>query len=229
MPGSVPCAPATGALVALVCRLPADSTTSCSQSRPLIGSSCICRGSMVVAIRDWLVSSSGAAPVTVTDSSTAETASFRGRSRLCPTDSSTPSCLTVVKPASSAVIRYTPVRIAPMRYPPSPSLTLRNVLPESMCSAVTVAPGRTAFVASVTMPERVTSCAAAGSGPASAAAKITARFHCVKAIAPSSHRLTRVWDKPERLLPSRRACTAVALLSCGGGWWIGATRRVNQP
>jgi hypothetical protein len=104
MPGSVPCAPATGASLAVVWRLPADNTTSCSQSRPLIGSSCIWRGSTLVAIRDWVVSISGAAPVTVTDSCTLDNASRRFSTAFWPTNSSTPSRATELNPASSAVI-----------------------------------------------------------------------------------------------------------------------------
>src|SRR5688500_20147196 len=49
-------------------RLPGASIVRSTQLRPLIGSSCIWRGSMLLLSVDWVVSRSGASAVTVTDS-----------------------------------------------------------------------------------------------------------------------------------------------------------------
>src|SRR5256885_755500 len=50
-----------------------------------------------------------------------------------------------------------PGRIGPMRYSPETSATPTKLLPEATCTAVTVAPGSTASVASVMVPDSVTS------------------------------------------------------------------------
>jgi hypothetical protein len=65
---------------------------------------------MLPAMFDEVVSMSGASPVTVTVSCTPETPMSRFNIAVRPSSSSTPGRITVVNPASSALIRYRPAR-----------------------------------------------------------------------------------------------------------------------
>ena len=70
-------------------RLPGARSVRSIQLRPFTGRSCICRGSTLDAIDELVVSTSGASPVTVTDSCTVEGDSCRLRVAVCPTSIST--------------------------------------------------------------------------------------------------------------------------------------------
>ena len=64
---------------------------------------------------DCCTSTSGAAPVTVTVSSSVEIVIVKSITAVCPTNSSTDSWSCVANPDSSALTLYTPVRNAPIR------------------------------------------------------------------------------------------------------------------
>ena len=61
-----------GVSATALARLPGASSVRSIQLRPLTGSSCIWRGSTLVPRLEFVVSMSGASPVTVTDSCTVE-------------------------------------------------------------------------------------------------------------------------------------------------------------
>ncbi len=140
-------------------RLPGVSIVRTIQFRPFTGSSCTWRESTLPPSFDWVTSTSGAAPVTVIDSFTDAIVSLKLIRALCPTSNSRFSRRELTNPASSAVIRYMPGRIAPIRYCPAVSVTPAKVLPVSTWRAVTVTPGSAASVASVIVPLMLTSCA----------------------------------------------------------------------
>ena len=63
--------PVVGPRSVALARIPGASVESESQSRPLTGSSCVCRGSTLPPMLDVVVLMSGASSVTVTDSCSA--------------------------------------------------------------------------------------------------------------------------------------------------------------
>ena len=91
----------SGAPVDWFCRLPGASMARSVQLRPLSGSSCICRGSMLPPSVEEVTSMSGASPVTVTDSCTVERASSKLMTACCPSSSSRPVRVTVANPVSA--------------------------------------------------------------------------------------------------------------------------------
>lgn len=68
--------------------------------------------------------------MTVTVSATVEGASSKLTTTVCPTSTSSPLRVTVVKPERVAVTRYAPMRTG-IRYRPLGSVTISNVLPEA--------------------------------------------------------------------------------------------------
>ena len=96
-------------------RLPGASVVSCIQLRPFTGSASNWRVSMLPPMLDCCTSTSGAAPVTVTVSSSVEIVMVKSITTVWPTSISTDSWSCVANPVSSAVTSYTPVRNAPMR------------------------------------------------------------------------------------------------------------------
>ncbi len=113
---------------------------------------------MLVPRLDVVVSMRGACAETVTDSATPAGVICRLTLTVCPTSSSTPVRVAALKPWSSVVIRYTPIRTG-IRKSPRASVTAPKLFPEASSTAVTVTPGSTAPVASVTVPLIVASCA----------------------------------------------------------------------
>ncbi len=106
---AVPIRQRRGALVDDV-RLPGASSASAIQLRPATGSSCTCCGSTLPPRLEVVTFSSGASAVTVTVSCTVDGAIWRLTLAVWPTSSCTPVRVTVVKPCSSAEIRYAPTR-----------------------------------------------------------------------------------------------------------------------
>ncbi len=70
-------------------RLPGARIVSAIQFRPFTGSACIWRGSTFPPVEDAVVSTSGAKPVTVTDSWIEESVSLRLSTAFCPTSNCT--------------------------------------------------------------------------------------------------------------------------------------------
>ena len=100
----------TGVPPMLVVRLPGASSASEVQSRPWIGSSCICCWSMLPPIEEVATSRSGASAVTVTVSWRVDGFSCTSIAAVWPTSSDTPARVIVVKPCSSNVSWYWPIR-----------------------------------------------------------------------------------------------------------------------
>jgi len=100
-----------------------------------------------------VVSTSGEAPETVIVSVTAPTFISESTRAVNPTVSRTPSRRTFWNPASSNTTVNTPMGSGDRRYSPRSSVTLTT---DGTCSdglvAVTVTPGNTPFVLSVTIP-----------------------------------------------------------------------------
>ena len=80
----------TGVAPSAFVRLPGASSASDIQLRPALGSSCICRGSIVPPIDDDCVEMRGASPVTVTVSCSVDGDICRFSVSVWPTSSSTP-------------------------------------------------------------------------------------------------------------------------------------------
>ena len=98
-----------GVSATALARLPGASSVRSIQLRPLTGSSCICRGSTLAARLEFVVSTSGASPVTVTDSCTVDGAICRFSTAVWPISSSI--CrVTAPNPGSSASTLKTPTR-----------------------------------------------------------------------------------------------------------------------
>ena len=111
--------------------------------------SCICRGSMLLAMVDDAVSSSGASPVTVTASWTPDSDMLISNVTCLPSSNSTPAREDGLNPESSAVILNDPARTG-MRYRP------RSRTRQAEASFVAVwSPGITAPVLSFTVPINV--------------------------------------------------------------------------
>jgi hypothetical protein len=116
----VPCTPplrpvrATGPPVPLVptslAREPGASITRSTQLRPDSGISESCFASRLPPTEEFFMSTSGASPVTVTDSCTVEGDICRSSVAVWPTSSVTPVRAMVAKPGSSAVILNSPMR-----------------------------------------------------------------------------------------------------------------------
>src|SRR5215475_9849046 len=119
---------------------------------------------MLVPSLEVVVSISGASALTVMFSA-APAVIWALMPTVCPTSTSTPSRVTAWKPDSSIVILYTPTRTG-SRYAPRGSVTASKLLPDAECTALTVTPGSTAPVASVTMPLSAASWANPGVGRA---------------------------------------------------------------
>jgi len=128
---------------------------------------------MLLPRLESLTFSSGASPVTVTDSCTPDTAICRFTTACCPTRSVIVRAIDA-KPVSSAVILYVPTRIG-SRNPPAASVTASKLLPFASLTARTTTPGSAPPVSSVTVPLRLASCACANSGIARMAATMSHR------------------------------------------------------
>ena len=104
-------------------------------------------------VRELVVSTTGASPVTVTVSSRAPTRRSAFTVAVKSPDSSIPSRLTVLKPVSVNVTVYDPGRRSMMRYWPAPSVTtVRTFSMSAGLAASTVTPGNTAPDVSLTTP-----------------------------------------------------------------------------
>src|SRR5512138_116816 len=130
---------------------PAIATNS-TAFRPLSGSARISLFCTTSLIPELWTSTSGAAPSTVTDSASVPTPSTGLITSAAPTCITIPVCTYVRKPCSIASMRYGPTGRFVRTYDPLSLVTSLRVNPVSVCVTVTVTPGSTAPLSSVTRP-----------------------------------------------------------------------------
>ena len=164
-------------------RTPGLSRASDEYSRPFSGSSTACRP--VMSWPRWLesVSSTCTAPTTCTVSLTWPGARARSTRCRAPTFTETLSATAVEKPCNSAVTLYRPIRTVMNSKLPFASVTRTMATPVSRFVRVTVAPGTTPPVLSLTVPTTVAVSNCANDGRAAA------RRHTADMTVTRTHRL----------------------------------------
>src|SRR5437867_8368667 len=130
----------------------AGVTASSAHMSRAFGSDCSCSILKFCCVRVVDVSMTGEAPVTVTVSWSDATFISTFSVAVNPSRISIPSCLIVLKPGSSNVTVYVPGGTPGKRYDPSALVTDTCGPSIAGLVAVTVTPGSTAWLASVTLP-----------------------------------------------------------------------------